>query len=58
MEDISPNNPGFPIPRLHASTSVILGGSGGFRLDDTRAARYLRLQSSAAATIIATLAAK
>ena len=43
---------------FYAGPSVTLSGSGDFRIDAASAARYLRLLSSAAATITATLAAK
>jgi hypothetical protein len=43
---------------FYAGPSVTLSGAGDFRLDATCAARFVRLLSSAAATITATLAAK
>ena len=43
---------------FYAGPSVTLSGAGDFHLDATAAARYLRLQSSSAATLTATLAAK
>jgi hypothetical protein len=43
---------------FYAGPSTTLSGSGDFHIDSTTAARYLRLLSSAAATITATLAAK
>jgi hypothetical protein len=36
----------------------VLGGAGNFRIDATVGARYVRLKSSAAATITATIAGK
>jgi hypothetical protein len=43
---------------FYAGPSTTLSGAGDFHIDATTAARYLRLLSSAAATITATLAAK
>ena len=43
---------------FYAGPSVTLSGAGDYHIDATTAARYLRLLSSAAATITATLAAK
>jgi hypothetical protein len=43
---------------FYAGPSVTLSGAGNFYINSTTAARYLRLLSSAAATITATLAAK
>ncbi len=43
---------------FYAGPSVTLAGAGDFHIDATTAARYLRLLSSAAATITATIAAK
>jgi hypothetical protein len=43
---------------FYAGPSTTLSGSSDFHIDATTAARYLRLLSSAAATITATIAAK
>jgi len=43
---------------FYAGPSVNLSGASDFHIDATTAARYLRLLSSSAATITATLAAK
>jgi len=43
---------------FYTGPSTTLSGSSDFHIDATTAARYLRLLSSAAATITATIAAK
>lgn len=43
---------------FYAGPSVTLSGAGDFHIDATCAARFVRLLSSAAATLTATLAAK
>jgi hypothetical protein len=43
---------------FYAGPAVTLTGAGDFHIDATTAARYLRILSSSAATITATLAAK
>lgn len=43
---------------FYSGPSQVLAGAGDFRIDATCAARYVRLKSSAAVTVTATLAAK